>query len=434
MSKIRNLIGALLFLSSLEANEDSILSPKIDLFIYSDKNDIDYTLLGKIVKQQDSLKYSSSVIGGDFGINLKIDDLEFILQGSGVSSLQNRSKIDEKITAPYFDNDKKDFIYLSNLYLSKQFDNINLKIGRQKYNNELVNSNKRVISNQYEGIYFDYKSDFIKINSLYFNKVASSTLANIVPFNHDYAVFGYGKGFNVGEFVSVSEHISNKDFDTNGAIVTDITYGDLEKSINIQNLYVDDFFNTFDLTGKLNFAYNNWGLDTKVGYIKQFDVGENYYSYDYENKKIDANMYQSSLRVKYQNIFTIFNYSSSFSSNNSILNGTFISPFSNKLGWIKGPQTAHSFIADTISKELLTGINFDTFSKKSTLVISSIYYNIGSDNGLAANSLDTKEKYIYLNTILNKNVNFTFQYSTTKNKDILTNQSNNLRAFLNYNF
>ena len=169
MSNTKHLSFLLLF-SFLEANEDFIISPKIDLSLVFDKNEKDYSIIGKIVKQKDGLKHSSSVIGGDFGISSKKDDLEFVLQGSGITSLQNRSKDDEKINAPYFDNDKKDFFYLSNIYLSKQFESVNLKVGRQKYDNDLVNSNKRVTSNQYEGVYLDYKTNLLKINSFYFNK------------------------------------------------------------------------------------------------------------------------------------------------------------------------------------------------------------------------------------------------------------------------
>ena len=432
---MKKIVLGLLGILFLEANENFEISPKMDLAITFDENDKNYTPLGQIIKQKESLNYSSSVIGGSFGFSTKKNDLEFLLQGSGVSSLQNRSIDDEKINASYFDNDKKDFIYLSDIYLSKQFDNVNLKIGKQKYNNDLVNSNKRITSNQYQGIYLDYKKDFFKINSLYFNEVSSSTLSNIVPFNHNYGVIGYGKGYEVGKFVSVSKHISNKDFDTDGAIVTDITYGDLKNNINIQNLYVDDFFNTFDISNKLNFIYNeDFSLDTKIAYIKQIDVGENYFAYDYENKKIDANMYQSSLKLNYKNLFGIFNYASSFSDKNSVLNGTFISPFSNKLGWIKGPQTAHSFIADTISKEFLLGTKTEIFSKQTIFALSSIYYDIGLDNGLVSSSLDTKERYIYSNMIIDKNLNLTLQYSISKNIDILTKESNNFRCFLNYNF
>jgi hypothetical protein len=421
-------------LTSLESNENFSILPKVDLSIFFDENDKDYSSLGKIVKQKESLNYSSSVIGGDFGLSAKTNDLEFVFQGSGTTSIQNRSKDDEKINASYFDNDKKDFIYLSNIYLSKQFNDVNLKIGRQKYNNDLVNLNRRVTTNQYEGIYLDYKNDHFKINSLYFDKLSSSTVANNVPFNHDYGVMGYGKGYKIGEFVSISEHISNKDYDTNGAIVSDITYGDLNNNINIQNLYVDNFFDTFDISSKLNFAYGDFNITPRIGYIKQVDVGENYYSYDYDYKKIDASMYQSSLRFKYKNIFTTFNYASSSSHKDSVQNGTFISPFSNKLGWIVGTQTTHSFIADTISKEFLAGVNFDILDKKSVFVISSINYDIGANNGLINGSLDTKEKYIFLNTIMNKNLNLTLQYSITKNVDLITENSNNLRAFVNYNF
>lgn len=214
---------SLLLLSSLYAKEIFLLEAKIDFSMVLDNNSKKHTDIGKVVAANEPLEYSSKVIGGDFGVNLRKNDLEFLLQGSGVTSLINRPSDDQKINSVYFDNDKKDFFYLSNIYLSQKFENINLKIGRQKYNNDLVNQNKRVTSNQYEGVYLDYKTNLFKINSFYFNKISSSPVANIVPFDSDYGVMGYGKGYKVGEFISVSKHISNKDYDTNGAIVSDIT-------------------------------------------------------------------------------------------------------------------------------------------------------------------------------------------------------------------
>lgn len=422
------------FSSNIFANEKFEIKPKVDLTLRYNQKDIKYTTLGENINNQKDMKFSNSALGGDLGFDIKSNGFDFIIQGSGVRRISNISDNVLKTDRTYFDNDRNDFFYLSNIYIKKSFENSNIKIGRQKYNNELVNKNKKLISNQYEGIYLDYQKDNFKINLLYFNKIASSTISNVVPFNHNYGVLGYGKGYKVGEFVSLSEHISNKDYDTKGAVIIDSTYGDLDKSINVQNLYVDNFFNTLNLIGKIKFTYDQLNIITKAGYIKQFNVGENYFAKDYADKKIDAQIYQALFRLQYKNYFGSITYSHTPYDKNSVLNGTIISPFSNKIAWIKGPQTAHAFISDTDSRQFLLGSVFNLFKKKMVLVYADIDYDIGSNNGLIYKSLNTKEKYLHLKLFMSKNLNVTFQYSEAKNTDLLVKSNNNIRTFINYKF
>lgn len=424
----------IIFINTLVASEDLIIEPKYDLMLRYNNRNIDFSNLGKNILKRDNVRFSTKALGGDIGLNLKSNNFNLIAQGSGVFSLTNLPNDSLKIDRTYFDNERKDFFYLSNLYLQTQYENTNFKIGRQQYNNQLVNRNKKLISNQYQGLYFDYNKEKLSINSLYFNKVSSSTVSNVVPFNHNYGVIGYGKGYKVGEFVSISKHISNKDYNTNGALVSDIKYGDKLNFINLQNLYIDNFFNTTNLIVKKTQKYNNFYYGLQLGFIKQFDVGENYFANDYGNKKIDNEMYQGKVNFNYKNVFASYTYAYTPYDKDSVLTGTMVSPFSNKIGWIVAPQTAHSFISDTKSNQFLVGTKFNISKIPTVLVYADSRYNLGKNNGLTGNYLKTREQYLHLKMFLSKSLNMTFQYSQVKNIDLLVKRNNNIRTFINYTF
>lgn len=269
---------------------------------------------------------------------------------------------------------------------------------------------------------------------MYFKKVAASSISNVVPFNHDYGVLGYGKGYNIGKFVSVSKYISNKEYNTNGALITNLTYGNERNNINIQNLYADDFFNTTNLNLTLSKEFNDLVLSSKLGFIKQVDVGENYLAKDYGNKKIDGKMYQGSLNFEYKNFFGSYTHVKTPYNTNAVLNGTLISPFSNKLSWIYGPQTSHSFIADTVSNQFILGTGLMVFDIPSLLMIAKIDYEIDKNNINSGLTLHTRENYLYFESYISDSLTYTIQYSDAKNIDLLTKRNKNLRTFINYKF
>lgn len=191
------------------------------------------------------------------------------------------------------------FLYLGELSIQKKFGNHSLTIGRQTYNTPLVNNNFRITQNAYEGINYTYSNSAFDFKSLYFYKISSSTMANNVPYNHKYGFLGYGLGYNIGGFTTLSKHIINKDVSTNGAIHFLAKYGEKEQYISLENLYVDNFFNTSNLT----LSYNVENFYLKAGMIYQFSVGkkqiEKHIQNAQLNKKLEAKHYQ--LQLKYQN-------------------------------------------------------------------------------------------------------------------------------------
>lgn len=422
------------FLFNLNADDKFSIYPKMDLFVNYESQNLDYSSLGQLVNGVQKNSFSNSIIGGDIGFGINYNNFDLVIKGSGISSLNNLSNNNLKIDSTYFDNNNKEFFYLSNLYLQKNVNNFNFRLGRQEYSNQLVNRNKKIISNQYEGIYFDYAKDNFKIDSMYFKKVAASTISNVVPFNHDYGVLGYGKGFNIAEFVSVSKYISNKEYNTDGALITNLTYGNERNNINLQNLYVDDFFNTTNLNLTLSKEFNDLVLSSSLGFIKQVDVGENYLAKDYGNKKIDGKMYQGSLNLEYKHFFASYTRAKTPYNTNAVLNGTIISPFSNELGWICGPQTSHSFIADTVSNQFLIGTGLMIFDTPSLLMAATIDYEIDKNNIMSGLTLHTKEKYIYFESYISDELTFTIQYSDAKNIDLIEKRNKNLRSYINYKF
>jgi hypothetical protein len=408
------------------------IKPKLDLVLRYNTNDEKYTNIGQMLKGVEKVKFDASVVGGDFGVDISYDNFNFVIQGSSVVDLKNEDD-PLKIDTTYFDNDQKEFSYLSNLYISYQNKLSSIRVGRQQYNNNLVNKNKKIISNQYQGIYFDYTKDNYKTNVFYFTKIASSTVANVVPFNHHYGAIGYGMGYNVGNFTDISKHITNVDHNTKGAIVFDGEYSHQGTKINVQNLYVDNFFNTFYLEAKNSYKVKQTKVSARVSVIFQKDIGENHFAKKYNNKKINGKMYQGSLNFDYHNLFGSYTYSKTFTDKDAVLNGTIISPFSNKLGWIKGPQTAHAFVANTISRQYLIGTSLTIYKLPIVIVIASNKYNI-KDNFINHTDILTKEDFIHTKLYLSKNLNFVLQYSQGKNLDLQVTKNTNTRAFFSYTY
>lgn len=131
--------------------------------------------------------------------------------------------------------------------------------------------------------------------------------------------------------------------------------------------------------------------------------------------------------------------SKTYANEDRVNNGTLFTPFSNKVGWIKGLNTSHAFIADTNAKQFLI---YNTFYKKdyppTTLAFSRIWYDIGKENGDTSYgikyNLDVEETFFHIKSHFTKNTNLTFQYSKVKNVDYLTNELKTFRMILEYKF
>ncbi|MDY0321502.1 MAG: hypothetical protein RBR23_07215 [Arcobacteraceae bacterium] len=390
----------------------------------------DYNTLGKIVKQTDKVKYYDSAFGGDIGVSGSYIDTSLYVGVYFSQRLKRRNSNILKNEATLYDEDLNNLHYIGEAYIQQKYNNHIFSIGRQTKNSQLLDGNHRITKNSFEGLRYRYQEDKLDVDIFYFDKVASSTIANSVPFNHKYGFLGYGMGYNVGNFTDISKHILNEDLSTNGAIHADIKYKEDYYDIELENLYVDNFFNTTSLNATLK----TQNVFLKLGTIYQTSVGKDYVERKF-SKELKSNLYQGELKYQKNDFVALYRASVTPANTDAIYNGTLFSPFSNKAAWIKGFNTSHAFIADTTSQQVLV---YNTFRPNAfpptTVALSYIRYDIGDKNGDMNYPLDTREKFIQIKSYFSKSLSAKLIYSVIDNVDFITSKTKNTRFICEYVF
>lgn len=425
---MKKFIVTSLFISGLVASEFEF-SPLGDLQLRYGTKSLDYTTLGETTLGRKSVDFNDDVFGGELGVGTKYENYNFNIAYHTVQRLHNKNGNRLENEKTWYDENLNEVNYLGTLNLQYTNENTLFTIGRQDYSGKLVDGNKRITQNSFEAIRMEYSKDDTKIDGFYFNKIASSTLSNTVPRNHKYGLLGYGLGYTVGEYSNISEHILNKDKSTNGALNLIFQKGKDSQNITIENLFVDNFFNTTNLTGTYTFS----PIQTKFGAIYQTSVGKDFIEQKY-NQNLESKLLQGEIKYTKDKFFVAYRVSQTASNKNNVYKGTLFSPFSNKPAWVIGLQTAHALIADTFAQELLVVNTFYIDKLPITLAGGYLEYTIGEDNGLENVPIDTSESFLRAKLYLSKNLASTFEYSVAKNIDILTSTSKDGRVILEYTF
>lgn len=107
------------FLFNLNADDKFSIYPKIDLFINYESQNLDYSPLGQVVNGIQKNNFSNSIIGAEIGFDINYNNFDLVIQGSGISSLNNLSNNNLKIDSTYFDNNNKDF-FIFQTYIYKK--------------------------------------------------------------------------------------------------------------------------------------------------------------------------------------------------------------------------------------------------------------------------------------------------------------------------
>lgn len=425
-----NFFFIVLFLtSSIDANNKLDIKPIIDLTIEHRYIDKDYTPLGQSIYKTKSSSDGDYFIGGKAGAIASFENYDLGLAIQALAKSKDNDEAVKDYEDQFLNNNFVGYSYLSDAYIGTNFENIAIKLGRQQYNNSLVNNNERITTNSYSGVLVEYKKDDFKIDGFYFNKVAASVLSSEVSKNHTYGILGYGMGYNIGEFTDISEYIIGDNKPTKGALNLNIKYGDDKTYIKVENLYVDNFFNTFNIIGRLNHKYKDVENSLKFGFITQNEVGDNHF-----NDNINSQLYQAQYKFSKDRFYFKYRISQTASNKDAKYNGTLISPFSNRPAWIVGALTAHAFIADTLSQQLLFVNTFYFGSFPLTAVAAHIRYDIGKDNGIQATKQKTIENYVQFKGYFSKNLTLTTQFSTVKDINILQEKKQRSRIILSYKF
>ena len=408
---------------------DLTIEPVGDLQLrYTNKTNT-YTPLGQMYYQKEKTSYDDSVFGGTFGLKGKYEEVEIASLVYGAKNLQSKETDQLKIEKTMYDNSFDDFSYLGELYLKSTIQNHTFTIGRQTKKSSLVDSNHRLTNNSYEALRYQNIQEKSELEIFYFDKMSSSTLANSVPFDHKYGFLGYGLGFDIDGFCDISTHILNKNYDTTGAFHIQGKIGDTENYVKVENLFVDDFFDTFYLEGKVSTE----PFSFRTAFAYQTSVGDNVVEKHY-GKNLESKLYQGEIKYKKENLSLTYRVVHTSYDKDAIYNGTMLSPFSNKVAWIVGINTAHGFIADTTSQQImLTNTVLNSFIPF-TFATSYMEYDIGKNNGLENQATKTKEFYGHIEAYFSKNLTLTTQYSKVENLDILTKKVKDLKVFLEYKF
>ncbi len=434
---LKSLILSLLLLSSAIANDEFTIKPEIDMQLRYEYKDKEYSTLGQSLYHAEDDVYDEYILGGELGLKASYLNYDFVAKIHGLAKIknsdQNMQEHEHEIAS------QENFVgygYMGDLHIGGHYNGFKASIGRQTYSSRLVGANEEVTVNSYEGIYLEYEKDKFKIDTFYFNKIASSPLAYVVNKNHSYGVLGYGMGYNVGKYTKLSEHIlgvRGAGKYTKGAINTKLKYGTQDTNIKIENLYVDNFFNTLSLRAKYNLELGGFDVNTKVGMVTQNEVGANNFE-----ENIDATLYQGMLKLSYSDFFISYKLSSTDTNTDAAYSGTIISPFSATLAWIYGPKTAHAFIADTFSQQLSIMNVFYIDKLPLRVIASHILYEIGEDNGLPllrnmpTPATDTRETYIDAKAYFSKRLSLSAQYSFATNITPIVGERKNIKLYLEY--
>jgi hypothetical protein len=189
---------------------------KGDLSLFNAHYDKTYNALGELVKQTDRVRYYDSAVGGDIGVATSYLDTSLYVGLYFSQRLKKRNSDTLKNEATLYDEDLNGVHYIGEAYIEQKYNNHKFSIGRQTKTSQLLDENHRITKNSFEGLRYKYQEDKLDVDIFYFNKIASSTISNSVPFNHRYGFLGYGMGYNVGNFTDISKHILNEDLSTNG--------------------------------------------------------------------------------------------------------------------------------------------------------------------------------------------------------------------------
>jgi hypothetical protein len=416
------------------ASDNFAISPTGKMQLRYENKSHTYSSLGEQLYKKKKNSYDDYVLAGSLGVQTQWETYKFNASLYTALRLHNKNKNSLKNENAFYDKQLNSFAFLGELNVQNTINNHTFTLGRQAYNSSLVNSNDRITKNSYEAVRYDYENKYLQFSTLLFHKIASSTLANNVPYNHKYGFLGYGLGYDSTHFTSVSKHIINKELSSNEALHFIVKYGNNKSFMEYENLFVNDFFNT----SKLTLAHHIDKIYFKIGMISQFSVGKKYVEAHIENtqqnKKLRSTLYQAQLKYQNDDFALAYTIAHTPYDANHIYKGTLFTPFSNKPTWIYGVNTSHAMIANTTSQKISAVTHLNIAKLPTTLAGGYVYYDIGKHNGLSNTEQKTQEWYVHLQQHFSKHLSATLQYSNTKNYDPLTHDTHNTRLIFAYTF
>jgi hypothetical protein len=356
------------------------------------------------------------------------------------------NKIDKKSSNPDkndntpFGSDGKGYSVLGEAYISYGFDKTSIRVGRQSINTPFAAPNNfRMLPNTFEGVVV--KNSNISDTTLelgHITKVQTNGFANSVPVPNSTLdptnanarlslLYGFGPGYEVGEFTSISDVYLGKtnQKSTAGMTYLNATYTGFDGiKLEIWDQYIHDIMNIIVAKASYKGRLSVFNTFASVFYTKQDDVGDNLLGKAFnttgKDKDVDASQYGAMLKASLDNGLGIdLRYVNTPASKGSVLDGGIVNALGGANPFIISQGALHANLGDTASYMLGIDYNFKPLTGIDLLsMVKYFEYDIGKYNGYQS-GYEWKTKEVDFDLIYQVTKEFKLQARASFTKDWL---------------
>ncbi|SFO99058.1 outer membrane porin, OprD family [Hydrogenimonas thermophila] len=332
-------------------------------------------------------------------------------------------------------------------YLKYKYENMMLKIGRQKINTPMLREHDiRMIPNFYEAYLFisnDIKD--ITFTFAHITKFAAGTFANAYLGGISAATGGYSYiNSDMGTFSNIGEYAVG--IKTNGITFIGIKYLDFKNvQLQIWDYYVHNILNAIYLQGDYSFFVGSIKLNASTQYIKENNIGnaleEAKSLGNIEFDKINSYYLAMKLAMKYKNMSGYVAFSFTGANNNNVEGSSIINMWGSTLGFTNGMVAHHEFYSDTKSWKVGVAYNLKSFGINGNVSIYHCNFDLGEDNpyvnGVGWTAKESGFDIKYYPSVI-KNIQFRFRGNFPRDFKYYSDMENlswdEYRFIINYNF
>lgn len=319
------------------------------------------------------------------------------------SDTGDTASYDPSLTGRNGDN----YIFIGQAYLNYEFDNTNIKVGRQRLDTPLIGADDaRMLPNLFEAALVtntDIEKTTLILGQV--TKETTGTFSNIYDDNWQLGFSsGYGAGTTLaqsGDFVNMgTEALGNVDFrdpsnpgpvdnSTDGVTVGAVIYKGIDNlTLQAWDYYAWDILNAVYLQADYGWKCllnENVKMNAAAQYIGQSDVGGAFAG------KVDSNYWGVKLGASSGALSAYFAYSQTGDSD-ATYNGGVITPWGGMPAFTQGMVTRHQFFADTDTWKVAATYNMKDLLNADVKVTG--YYcsfDVGEKSSPYARGLTTTE-------------------------------------------
>jgi hypothetical protein len=379
--------------------------------------------------QGDQIGSRIQVLGLKAGGRYRHDRLTLRLVAHGTQKLGRDESATTGTQSTLLNHKGESYAYLAEAAVALDLKNLDLIIGRQPLKSGLFGGSGRLHPASYEALKLTTTASLWQLEMIALHQIAASSTANSAPQNHDYGALGYGRGYQVGRFVSIGEHVLGTGAPRSGAYQLAIRRHQKSSTLSLRGYYLPELFGVIEADFGHTFE-PAWGaIAFSLSALGQKEAGQNRYGALYGDRPLHGRLLHTQLKWHHHDRFISLRASRTLSDEAAALGGTFISPMA--LGPIVGPATNHALIADTDAAQLLAHTRLGRLPL--SLLAGYNHYDIGPENGLIPGQHQkTREGFMRLRGHLSEQAHITLLAARARDVSPLISREDRLHLFLTW--